>query len=128
NMTSSGYSDLGQRHLELGGTAAIAVVATMIGALFAGSTALTPLYAIYKQTFGLSQITLTLIYAVYVVGNLAALSLFGRVSDQIGRVSISLAAICVAFVSTLMFLFATGTTALFIGRILSGVAIGVGAG
>ncbi|MBV8835654.1 MAG: MFS transporter [Alphaproteobacteria bacterium] len=116
------------RHLELGGRVATCTVATLVGALFAGSTVLTPLYAIYKQSFGFSQITLTLIYAVYVLGNLAALSLFGRVSDQIGRVSISLAAIGVAIASTLVFLFATGTTALFIGRILSGVAIGVGAG
>ena len=35
----------------------------MIGVLFAGSTVLTPLYVIYKQQFGFSQITLTLIYA-----------------------------------------------------------------
>jgi MFS family permease len=100
----------------------------MIGALFAGSTVLTPLYAIYKQTFGFSQITLTLIYAVYALGNLLALSLFGRVSDQIGRASIALLATGAAIASALIFLFATGVTALFVGRILSGVAIGVGAG
>ena len=48
----------------------------MIGALFAGSTVLTPLYVIYKPQFGFSQISLTLIYAAYVIGNLAALLLF----------------------------------------------------
>ena len=49
----------------------------MIGVLFAGSTAVTPLYVIYKREFGFSQISLTLIYAVYVIGNLTALLLLG---------------------------------------------------
>ena len=42
---------------------AIVAVAAMIGVMFAGSTLLTPLYIIYKQKFGFSGITLTLIYA-----------------------------------------------------------------
>ena len=49
---------------------AIVAVAAMIGVMFAGSTLLTPLYIIYKQRFGFSDITLTLIYAAYIVGNL----------------------------------------------------------
>ncbi|TIT29309.1 MAG: MFS transporter, partial [Mesorhizobium sp.] len=56
------------RDNELGGRAAMAAVAAMIAVLFAGSTVLTPLYVIYKQAFGFSQITLTLVYAVYVLG------------------------------------------------------------
>ena len=59
--------------MEFGGTAAICAVAAMIGVLFAGSTAVTPLYVIYKQEFGFSQISLTLIYAVYAAGVLVAL-------------------------------------------------------
>jgi MFS family permease len=126
---SSSYSGLGHRsHVELGGTTAIVVVAALVGALFAGSTVLTPLYAIYKQAFGFSQITLTLIYAVYVLGNLSALLLFGHVSDRLGRARVGMVAIGIAILGTLVFLFATGPVALFIGRILSGLAIGVGAG
>jgi len=49
------------------------------------STMLTPLYLIYKKVFQFSEITLTLIYATYVLGNLLALFVFGRLSDQIGR-------------------------------------------
>ena len=70
---------------RLDGAIAIMAVAAMIGVMFAGSTLLTPLYIIYKQKFGFSDITLTLIYAAYVVGNLGALLVFGRLSDQIGR-------------------------------------------
>lgn len=108
--------------------AAMTAVAAMIAVLFAGSTVLTPLYVIYKQAFGFSQITLTLIYAVYVVGNLTALLLFGRVSDSIGRRPVALAAMAVAVLSASIFLFAGNVVSLDIARILSGFAIGVGAG
>jgi len=114
--------------MELGGTAAICIVASMIGALFAGSTVPTPLYVIYKQQFGFSQISLTLIYAAYVVGNLAALLLFGRLSDQIGRRRAGVIAMAIAIISALIFLFAQGIVSLYAGRILSGLAIGIGAG
>lgn len=114
--------------MELGGTAAICIVATMIGALFAGSTVPTPLYVIYKQQFGFSQISLTLIYAAYVVGNLAALMLCGQLSDQIGRRRSGAIAMAIAIISALIFLFAQGIVSLYAGRILSGLAIGIGAG
>jgi len=84
------------RDTEFRGTRAISTVAMMVAALFAGSTLLTPLYVIYKERFGLSQITLTLIYAVYVAGNLAALLLFGQVSDKLGRRWGALAAVLIA--------------------------------
>ncbi|MER8830860.1 MFS transporter [Mesorhizobium sp. M0938] len=116
------------RDHELAGAAAICAVAAMIAVLFAGSTVLTPLYVIYKQAFGFSQITLTLVYAVYVVGNLAALLMFGRLSDVIGRRPAALAAMIVAGVSALFFLFAENVAWLDIARILSGLGIGVGAG
>ncbi|MER9475544.1 MFS transporter [Mesorhizobium sp. M0520] len=116
------------RDHELGGRAAAAAVAAMIAALFAGSTALTPLYIIYKQLFGFSQITLTLVYAVYVIGNLAALLMLGRVSDVIGRRPMALAGMAVAVVSAVVFLFAENVAWLDIARILSGLGIGVGAG
>jgi MFS family permease len=116
------------RNMELGGTAAISLVAAMIGALFAGSTVPTPLYVIYKQQFGFSQISLTLIYAVYVLGNMTALLLLGGLSDQIGRRRSGVVAMAIAILSALIFLFAQGTVSLYLGRILSGMAIGIGAG
>jgi MFS family permease len=120
---------VGARQREQAGKhAAIVAVAAMIAVLFAGSTLLTPLYIIYKQQFGFSGITLTLIYATYVVGNLGALLLFGRLSDQIGRRFTTLPALGVAAVSTIIFLFSEGTGALFWGRALSGLGIGLAVG
>jgi MFS family permease len=128
-MTTQNLSNFRDtREIELGGTVALTAVAAMIAVLFAGSTILTPLYVIYQQRFGFSQITLTLVYAAYVIGNLAALLVFGGVSDVIGRRRAAIPAIGVAIVGALIFLFAQGTASLYIGRILSGFAVGVGAG
>jgi len=113
---------------EFGKSATIVAVGCLIGALFAGSTVATPLYVIYKQQLGFSQITLTLIYAVYVVGNLTALMIFGRMSDQVGRRRTAIIAIGIAIVGALVFLFAHGVASLYVARVLSGLAIGIGAG
>ena len=104
------------------------IVAAELAVMFAGSTLLTPLYEIYRRTFGFSGLTLTLIYAVYAVGNLGALLLLGRLSDQVGRRLASLLAVAGAGASALIFLFASGTGALFAARVLSGLSIGLASG
>jgi hypothetical protein len=106
----------------------VALVATLVGVMFIATTLPTPLYVIYEHTFGFSRVTLTLVYAVYVVGNLVALLLLGRTSDIIGRRKVSLAAIAVAAVSTFFFLLATDTAWLFWARIFNGMAVGLTAG
>jgi MFS family permease len=104
----------------------IATVA--IGALYVGSTILTPLYPIYRQVFGISPLTITVVYAVYVVGNLTVLFLFGRLSDQVGRRLTTLVALALTLLSALTFLFAAGTPELLLGRAINGFAAGLGAG
>lgn len=99
-----------------------------IAALYAGSTILTPLYPLYRTTFGISALTVTIVYAVYVIGNLAVLFLFGRLSDQLGRRVITLIAFGLTIVSALVFLFATGMVSLLAGRAINGFAAGLGAG
>jgi MFS family permease len=109
-------------------TAAIFAVATLIGVAFAGSTVITPLYVLYEDAFGFSKLMLTLVYAVYVVGNLTALLFFGRLSDQIGRRATALPALAILAIGALTFIFARGTPELFIGRILIGLGVGISAG
>src|SRR4051812_26652911 len=72
---------------------------TVIAVLFMGSTILTPLYEVYESTYGFSPFVLVLLYAVYVVGNLLALFVFGRLSDQIGRKPVVFAALGLATLS-----------------------------
>src|SRR3954454_9680494 len=84
-------------------------VASIITTAFLGSVIVTPLYSLFQRKFGFSEITLTLVYAVYVVGNVAALLLFGQISDQAGRKTVALPALGLAAISALLFLFAQGT-------------------
>ena len=101
------------------------VIGSIITVAFMGSVIVTPLYSLYQQKFGFSEIVLTLVYAVYVVGNVAALLLFGQISDQIGRKPVALPGLAVAGASALAFLFAQGTASLFAGRLLIGLAVGI---
>jgi MFS family permease len=117
-----------RRNTELTGRAAVAAVAAMIGAAFAGSTLVTPLYVIYKQQFGFSQITLTLVYAAYVLGNLVALLFLGHLSDLLGRRRTTVPAMAIAILSAVVFMFADGVAWLYAGRILSGISIGIATG
>ncbi|MFZ2004278.1 MAG: MFS transporter [Stellaceae bacterium] len=104
------------------------VVAGELGVLFVGATLPSPLYPLYSATFGFGGVTLTLIYATYVLGNLAALLLGGRLSDQIGRRRAMAPALGLAIAGALVFLFAQNTAWLYAARILSGLATGLGSG
>jgi len=105
--------------------ATVIAVGSVITAAFMGSVIITPLYSLFQRKFGFSEITLTLIYAVYVVGNVAALLLFGQVSDNIGRKRVTFPALGLAAVSALLFLFAQGTLWLYAGRLSIGLAVGI---
>lgn len=109
------------------GRASLVAAAILLGVLYAGSTLVTPLYPRYQREFGLSDLTITLVYATYVIGNVAALLAFGRISDQAGRRFVSLIVLAVAVTSTLLFPLAVHPALLFVARATSGLAIGVGA-
>jgi MFS family permease len=66
--------------------------------------------------------------AVYVVGNVIALLIFGRLSDQIGRRRVAIPAVGLAAAGTLLFLLARGVAWLVMARVLSGLAVGCAAG
>jgi MFS family permease len=98
-------------------TTTVLATASIITTAFLGSVVVTPLYSLYQRKFGFSEITLTLIYAVYVVGNVVALLLFGQISDNAGRKRVALPALGLAFVSALLFLVAQSTIWLYAGRL-----------
>ena len=103
-------------------------VAAMLAVMFVGAILPTPLYPLFREAFGFSPVTLTLVYAVYVLGNLVALLLFGRLADQIGRRNTGLPAIGFGIASTIVFASAAGTAWLFAARALSGFSTGLAAG
>ena len=103
-------------------------VAAGLAVIYVLSTVPTPLYVVYRERLGFSGVTLTLIYAAYVVGSLAAMFFLGRLSDQIGRRPVVLTSLGIGVVAAAMFLFADATIWLFAARILSGFAIALASG
>lgn len=93
--------------------------------MFVGATLPTPLYPLYRQRFGFGEVTLTLVYSIYVLGNLCALFFFARLSDQIGRRATAWPAVIIGAASATAFGLASGTAWLFVARALSGFATGL---
>jgi MFS family permease len=102
-----------------------AVAAYVIGLGFFASVVPSPLYQTYRELWGFSPLTLTLIYATYAFGVLAALLLAGSVSDDVGRRPALLTALVALTGATLLFVFASSTWWLFVGRGLQGLATGI---
>jgi len=91
----------------------------------ASGTLPSPLYPLYQTEFGFSNAMVTIVFAFYGAGVLLALVGAGRWSDQLGRRPMLLVALGLAALSTLSFLLAQGLPHLFVGRFMSGLAIGV---
>ncbi|MFD3732066.1 MFS transporter [Streptomyces sp. NPDC058632] len=99
------------------------------GALFAvcmiGTTLPTPLYGLYQEKFGFSELTVTVVYAVYAFGVIGVLLLAGNVSDTVGRRPVLLWGLGFAALSALCFLCATDLGWLYAGRLVSGLSAGL---
>src|ERR1700753_960082 len=68
-----------------------ALLAYAFTAIMIGTTLPTPMYALYAQRMHFAVFTTTIIFATYAIGVLAALLLFGRWSDALGRRPVLLA-------------------------------------
>jgi len=102
-------------------------VAILLGAFLFAASAPSPLYSIYQAQLGLRPITLTEIYAVYALGAVVALLVFGRISDFVGRKPAALAGIAIQLFALAVFIAATGVEWLFVARALQGFATGIAA-
>src|SRR3954468_25082767 len=107
---------------------AYALAGAIIGlALFASGTP-SPIYGIYRELWGFSPLVLTLVYATYAFGVLAALLLAGRVSDDVGRRPVLLAALATLMGATVLFMLADSVVWLFVARGVQGLATGAALG
>ncbi|MDT3441575.1 MFS transporter [Pseudofrankia sp. BMG5.37] len=113
------------RRVVLGRAAGLAAAAYAFVVTMAGTTLPTPLYPAYRAEFGFSQLMVTVVFATYAVGVIAALLLFGRLSDRVGRRSALLPGLAASAASAVVFLLAGGLPALLAGRLLSGLSAGI---
>jgi len=112
-------------HARLGRRAGFAAAAFALAVAMLGTTLPTPLYGLYREQFGFSELMITVIFATYAVGVIVSLVVFGRLSDQIGRRRMLLPALALSALSAVCFLTANGLALLLMGRVLSGLSAGI---
>ena len=116
------------RHSYLSKRAAFYLLASITISFLAGSSAPTPLYALYQAQWGFSPITVTIIFGVYALSVLSALLFVGRLSDHLGRRPVLIAASAVQAVTMVIFATASGVGDLVLARIIQGLATGAAVG
>lgn len=99
---------------------AYAFLITMLGA-----TLPTPLYPLFAKRYSLSELMITVIFAVYAFGVIAGLLAFGELSDVIGRKPVLFTGLLLSAASALLFLFADSIAPIFAGRVVSGLSAGL---
>ncbi|MFJ9774955.1 MFS transporter [Kitasatospora sp. NPDC101157] len=91
----------------------------------AGTTLPTPLYGLYRERIGFSELTVTVVFAVYAFAVIGVLLLFGNISDTVGRRPVLLCGLVCAACSAVVFLAADSVLLLCLGRLLSGLSAGL---
>lgn len=101
----------------------VAAIAFLLNMAF--SAVPTPLYVLYQQRDGISNLIVTVVYAVYAIGVIASLFLGGHLSDWIGRRRIFIPALLANAVSAAIFILDPSLAGLIVARIISGVSVGL---
>ena len=119
------------RHLSAEG--AFLLLASITVSFLAGSSTPTSLYPIYMAQWGLTPLTITIIFGIYAIAVLSALLVVGRLSDHVGRRPVLIVAALAQALAVGLLAVADGASALITGRVLQGFAAGaalaaVGAG
>ena len=114
--------------MRLSKSAALYLQASIILFFLAGSSAPTPLYAVYQAAWGFSPVTITVVFGIYALAVLAALLVVGSLSDYVGRKPVLLVATLLQVVTMGIFASANEVSTLIIARIVQGLSTGAAAG
>ncbi|MBG0857084.1 MFS transporter [Streptomyces spinoverrucosus] len=101
------------------------LIAATFTLTMAFSTVPTPLYPLYQRTDGFGPFVVTIVFATYAVGVLAALFLAGHLSDWLGRRTVLLPAVALSIASAMVFVSWYSVPALIVARLLSGLSVGL---
>lgn len=89
-----------------------------------GTSMVSPLLPLYKETFHLSQGSTTLIFAIYALAVLPTMLLFGQLSDQIGRKRVIWPAMILGITASALLGSSHSVVTLYLGRLAQGLGIG----
>ena len=129
SLTELSTADRSVRHpwrLPAGG--AFFLQASIVVSFLSGSSSPTPLYAVYQSEWGFSPITTTVVFGVYALAVLAALLVFGSLSDHVGRRPVLLTAITMQAVAMVVLATAGGVPDLLLARVVQGLSTGAAMG
>ncbi|GGP34261.1 MFS transporter [Streptomyces abikoensis] len=105
-------------------SAAFVLNVSILASLLAASSAPTPLYPLYQDQWGLTALTVTVIFSAYSLTLLVALLTVGALSDHLGRRPVLVGALILETVSMLVLASADGAGPLIAARVLQGAATG----
>jgi predicted MFS family arabinose efflux permease len=109
---------------RLSSGAAFYLLASVTVSFLAGSSLPTPMYPLYQSLWGLSPMTITVVFGAYALGVLLALLFAGRLSDHLGRRPVLIFATSMQVLVMLMFATAAGPAGLIAARVLQGLTTG----
>jgi MFS family permease len=127
-MTSPATAVGPAERLVLPRTVSFWLVGAAMATLTAASSAPSPLYPVYQAQYRISDITLTVIFAVYVFALIASLLTVGRLSDYIGRRVVLAGALLVEAGAMALFVASDGVGWLLWARVVQGFATGAAIG
>jgi MFS family permease len=104
------------------------IVAFAFLVVMAFATLPSPLYGIYRQRDGLSAFTITVVYAIFAAGTIAALLAVPAVARRIGRRGVMLAAVATMMSAAVLLAAWKALPGLLLGRLITGVAAGLVSG
>jgi MFS family permease len=96
--------------------------------VMAAATLPSPLYGLYRVRDDLSAFTITIIYAIFAAGTIITLGRVASIAGRIGRRGVMLAAVATMMVAAGLLAAWKDLPGLLIGRLLTGVAVGLAAG
>jgi hypothetical protein len=104
------------------------VVAFAFLIVMAFATLPSPLYGLYRERDRLSAFTITIVYAIWAAGTIAALIAVPFVAQRIGRRGVMLAAVATMIAAAGELAAWKSLQGLLFGRLLTGVSVGLAAG
>jgi MFS family permease len=104
------------------------VVAFAFLVVMAFATLPSPLYGLYRARDHLSSFTITIVYAIFAGGVIAALVSVPSIARRIGRRGVMLGAVATMMASAGLLAAWKALPGLLLGRLMTGVAVGLAAG